>query len=336
MDSHSTAPGVLRTKGNEVDHCTFAVDGGFGVGISMIQTSNGEMANVHDNGWQNNYLADIYIGGAWQTFNISITSNLLTTGVLPTTANYGVWFNAAGSAVMTNNDCEWNAFACIYNTNTFAAGSGRVKVEGNVSEEEPFFLYSHVGGSGAVQSSFNISSSRIADQPGDNGYVIVAGPGLTMIGNSICAFENNQCKLDIGGNDSQSFVTAQDVFIGNSYNKALSPTGGGGYTATVGGAPFTDDVGDAGAIVSYVEIGDAIMDTVGSSYVQIPNVTHGMSVGLGDSTYANLTTVLTTNGLSTFCSDCDPPANPPVACTNAGAKTGAMVSRLNGTNICHY
>ena len=41
-----------------------------------------------------------------------------------------------------------------------------------------------------------------------------------------------------------------------------------------------------------------------------------------------------TNGVRRYCIDCDPPANPPVACTSTGAKTGAWVNGLNGTWVC--
>ena len=41
-----------------------------------------------------------------------------------------------------------------------------------------------------------------------------------------------------------------------------------------------------------------------------------------------------TNGVRRYCVDCDPPANPPVACTSAGAKTGAWINGLNNTWVC--
>ena len=40
------------------------------------------------------------------------------------------------------------------------------------------------------------------------------------------------------------------------------------------------------------------------------------------------------NGAKRYCIDCDPPANPPVACTSSGAKTGAWVNGLNNAWIC--
>ena len=41
-----------------------------------------------------------------------------------------------------------------------------------------------------------------------------------------------------------------------------------------------------------------------------------------------------TNGGRRYCVDCDPPANPPVACTSSGAKTGAWANGLNNTWVC--
>jgi hypothetical protein len=41
-----------------------------------------------------------------------------------------------------------------------------------------------------------------------------------------------------------------------------------------------------------------------------------------------------TNGVRRYCVDCDPPANPPVACTSSGTKTGAWIDGLNNIWIC--
>jgi hypothetical protein len=57
-------------------------------------------------------------------------------------------------------------------------------------------------------------------------------------------------------------------------------------------------------------------------------------VRLGGVAFASLG--IPNNGAMAYCSDCDPPANPPVACASAGAKTGAMASRINGAWVCHY
>ena len=40
------------------------------------------------------------------------------------------------------------------------------------------------------------------------------------------------------------------------------------------------------------------------------------------------------NGAARYCSDCDPPANPPAACTSSGAKTGAWAHGLNNSWTC--
>jgi hypothetical protein len=52
--------------------------------------------------------------------------------------------------------------------------------------------------------------------------------------------------------------------------------------------------------------------------------------------YGNLAATFTLDGQTGFCSDCDPPSNPPKPCTSGGRKTGAYVHRLNGTNYCTY
>jgi hypothetical protein len=49
-----------------------------------------------------------------------------------------------------------------------------------------------------------------------------------------------------------------------------------------------------------------------------------------------LTATFKIDGQTGYCEDCDPPSNPPKACTRTGAKTGAYVHRLNGKNYCTY
>ena len=52
--------------------------------------------------------------------------------------------------------------------------------------------------------------------------------------------------------------------------------------------------------------------------------------------YVDLTATFKIDGQTGYCEDCDPPSNPPKACTRTGAKTGAYVHRLNGKNYCTY
>ena len=40
------------------------------------------------------------------------------------------------------------------------------------------------------------------------------------------------------------------------------------------------------------------------------------------------------NGMRTYCSNCDPPANPPVTCTSSGARTGAFADGVNNQWLC--
>jgi hypothetical protein len=40
------------------------------------------------------------------------------------------------------------------------------------------------------------------------------------------------------------------------------------------------------------------------------------------------------NGMRVYCSNCDPPANPPVTCTSAGARTGAFADGVNNIWLC--
>jgi hypothetical protein len=67
-------------------------------------------------------------------------------------------------------------------------------------------------------------------------------------------------------------------------------------------------------------------------YASVGGVSSGITVSSGVD-FANLPNPVI-NGASFYCPDCDPPANPPTACTSSGAKTGSWVHGLNNTWIC--
>lgn len=67
-------------------------------------------------------------------------------------------------------------------------------------------------------------------------------------------------------------------------------------------------------------------------YANIGGSISGITVSTGIK-FANLPTPVI-NGASFYCPDCDPPANPPAACTSSGAKTGSWVHGLNNAWIC--
>jgi hypothetical protein len=122
---------------------------------------------------------------------------------------------------------------------------------------------------------------------------------------------------------------------------------GGAYLVINGGAPFIVKGTDFG-FGSPSEILDVISNP--TSPVQIDNAVLPSGVALTNSgkswwlndiqgsqdlgvKFADLPSSVI-NGARRYCVDCDPPANPPVACTSTGAKTGAWINGLNNTWIC--
>ncbi|MBF6559147.1 MAG: hypothetical protein IVW56_02570 [Candidatus Binataceae bacterium] len=63
------------------------------------------------------------------------------------------------------------------------------------------------------------------------------------------------------------------------------------------------------------------------------DISYGSVLTSAGMTYANLPSP-TVNGGRFYCSDCDPPANPPAACTHTGTKTGAFADGVNGVWLC--
>jgi hypothetical protein len=64
------------------------------------------------------------------------------------------------------------------------------------------------------------------------------------------------------------------------------------------------------------------------------NVQVASTLIVNGGTFTNLPAV--TNGGRTWCSNCDPPTNPPSTCSSSGAKTGAFADGVNNQWICTY
>jgi hypothetical protein len=83
---------------------------------------------------------------------------------------------------------------------------------------------------------------------------------------------------------------------------------------------------------SYDDVGGATATYTAPSRNTTADVSGLMQISTG-TTFAKIpATVL--NGGRFYCSDCDPPANPPVTCTHSGAKTGSWVDGLNNQWLC--
>jgi hypothetical protein len=122
---------------------------------------------------------------------------------------------------------------------------------------------------------------------------------------------------------------------------------GNAYLAINGGAPFivagTQFSGGTPAellnVIANPTSPVAVRDVVQPSGIALTNA--GKSWWLNESAgsqdlgvkFADLPGSVT-NGVRRYCIDCDPPTNPPVACTSSGAKTGAWINGLNNVWLC--
>ena len=149
---------------------------------------------------------------------------------------------------------------------------------------------------------------------------------------------NNLAAVYSGGGYAPVVINGGQLTLGST---------GTAYLAINGGAPFID-MGTMFSGGSPAELLDVIANP--SSPVVIRDVIQpgglaltnaGKSWWLKESLggqdlgvrFADLPGSVT-NGARRYCVDCDPPANPPVACTSAGAKTGAWLNGLNNTWVC--
>jgi Concanavalin A-like lectin/glucanases superfamily len=169
-------------------------------------------------------------------------------------------------------------------------------------------------------------------------------------------FVQAQALLDSPELDVEDTATNQiaAVYSNGAYapivingGQLLSGASGNAYLAISGGAPFivngSQFTGGSPAELLNV-IANPLSPVVVRDVIQpsgIAATNAGKSWWLTESLggqdpgvkFADLPSSVT-NGARRYCADCDPPANPPVACTSTGARTGAWVNGLNNTWIC--
>jgi Concanavalin A-like lectin/glucanases superfamily/Pectate lyase superfamily protein len=195
------------------------------------------------------------------------------------------------------------------------------------------------------------------EQAGGSGHYVM--PDFTDRGYAVypLAFMQAQALLDSPELDVEDTAANQlaAVYSNGGYAPVVinggqllqGNTAGGAYLAISGGAPFivagTMFTGGSPAellnVIANPSSPVVMHDVIQPSGIALTNA--GKSWWLNESQgnqdvgvkFADLPGSVT-NGARRYCVDCDPPANPPVACTSAGAKTGAWVNGLNSTWIC--
>jgi len=281
MDNRSVSTGSYDPMAIEIVHNQVLVNSGFEVATGQLggTGNSGQMMKVLSNQFIGSTVADIYISNP-DTLNTRIEDNTLGQNGSP--PDYGIWFDSAGSAIGLNNDCEYAKFACVRNTNVLGSGNGSLTLLTQTSEFAPFFYYENISSGNSNGPDIKISSARIQDTPVANGYVIVKAKngGLTLEESNVCLGDSFQCRIDIGIGTARFPNWHKSIFRNNTYNKVLSPVGGGGYYATIDGAPITDDTGGSNFLPTYEEDGDKIVDALGATYKQIRHVVHGENLML--------------------------------------------------------
>jgi len=91
--------------------------------------------------------------------------------------------------------------------------------------------------------------------------------------------------------------------------------------------------GVAGSAASFNDIGQATASYTAPVRNNTGDINYGSILVSAVMTFSKLPGTVV-NGGRFYCTDCDPPANPPVTCTHAGAKTGSWVDGLNNQWLC--
>jgi len=88
-----------------------------------------------------------------------------------------------------------------------------------------------------------------------------------------------------------------------------------------------------GSASSFSDIGQATASYTAPVRNNTGDINYGSILVSAGMTFSKLPGTVV-NGGRFYCTDCDPPANPPVTCTHAGAKTGSWVDGLNNQWLC--
>ena len=91
--------------------------------------------------------------------------------------------------------------------------------------------------------------------------------------------------------------------------------------------------GLVGTVTSFNDIGQTTASYAAPVRNSTGDISYGSILVSAGMTFAKLPGTVV-NGGRFYCTDCDPPANPPVTCTHAGAKTGSWVDGLNNQWLC--
>lgn len=194
-----------------------------------------------------------------------------------------------------------------------------------------------IGGVPALQSGLNHLNVNKVSDPAAPAITFVGAAGTTSYGPyySVCHDVNggvtnvspisntlangnatlsssNYVQIDLGA--LPAGCATYDVLKGNLTTALMTAQ------VNYGGDTKVKDSGQSTSAYSYPS-----RNTTGDVTVGTMEVSSGLSWPLP-------TQVV--NGASFYCPNCDPPANPPAACTSSGAKTGSFVHGLNNQWLC--
>ncbi len=144
-----------------------------------------------------------------------------------------------------------------------------------------------------------------------NGGVTNASPSSNTVANGPAALSSSD-YIQIAWT-AEGGCAAWDVLKGAQGTALVTGLAGSATSVNDTGQATTSYVPPARNTTGDVAYG-SILVSVGMPYAKIP------------------TTVL--NGGRFYCSDCDPPANPPATCTHIGTKTGSWVDGINNQWLC--
>lgn len=238
---------------------------------------------------------DIYFGGTAPSHPATIINTLLPSGVPLTDIPSGV--QKIGENNMLNS-------LELRQAPTLDAGLNHIDVNAIADPSAPSISVVGATGSSSYGPYFVVCHDA-------NGGVTNVSPASNTLTNGPAALSaSDYIKISWS---AESGCASWDVLKG-SLSEALATNIPGtatslndtGQTTVAYAAPARNTTGD----LAY----GSILVSVGMPYAKIP--------------------AAVVNGGRFYCTDCDPPANPPAACTHIGAKTGSWVDGVNNQWLC--
>ena len=170
-----------------------------------------------------------------------------------------------------------------------------------------------------------------------------AAPALTVVGTTGASAYGPYFVVchDVNGGvtnvspASNTIANGPSTLSGTNYIRInwIANSACGAWDVLKGNTTTALTAGVAGSAASFNDIGQTTAAYTAPGRNNTGDIAYGSMLVSAGMPFSKLPGTVV-NGGRFYCSDCDPPANPPVTCTHSGARTGSWVDGLNNQWLC--